>query len=141
MSDAQAYPGGMGSRNDPGYCPGTSQNSSPSQPPRFPDGLQQHIDFIDGIVDIKARTTRAIDAEDTHEGHGTVVSSTNSHTTLVQNRGHIVRMQVLDVKRDHATARLGLWPVQLDIRRLAQLLQGITDQVMFVGLHRLHAQT
>src|SRR5215813_7856475 len=115
MSDAQAYPGGTGSRNGPGYCPGTSQNSSPSQPPRFPNGLQQHINFIDCIVDIKARTARAIDAEDMHEGHGTVVSSTNSHPILVQNRGHIVWMQVFDVKRDHATTRRGLWTVQLDI--------------------------
>src|SRR5215813_9673557 len=140
MSDAQAYPGGMGSRNGPGYCPGTSQNSSPSQPPRFPDGLQQHVDFIDGIVNIKTRTARAIDPKDMHKRHGTMVSSTNGHPALVQNRSHIVRMQVLDVKRDHATARFGLWPVELDIRRLAQLLQGITDQEMFVGLHCLHAQ-
>src|SRR5215471_15606278 len=140
MSVAQVYPGETGSRNDPGYCPGTSQNSSPSQPPRFPDGLQQHVDFIDGIVDIKARTARAIDPEDMHKRHGTMVSSPNGHPTLVQNRGYIVRMQVLDVKRDHTTACFGLWPVQLDIRRLAQLLQGITDQEMFVRLHCLHAQ-
>src|SRR5512145_368568 len=99
----------MGSRNGPGCCPGTSQNSSPSQPPRFPDGLQQHIDLVHGVIHVKARTACAIDAEDTHEGHGTVMSSTNGHTTLVQHRGHIVWMQVLDVKGDDTAARFGLW--------------------------------
>ena len=69
-----------------------------------------------------------------------MVSSPNGHTTLVQNRGNIVRMQALDVEGDYATARPGLWPVDLDIGGLAHLLQSVMDQEMLVGLHRLHAQ-
>src|SRR5262249_34444801 len=93
------------------------------------------------VVNIKTRPAGAIDAEHLHEGHGTVMSSSNSHTTLVQNRSNIVRMHVLHVEGDHTTACTGFWPVQLDIRGLAHLLQGMTDQEMLVGLHRLHAQS
>src|SRR2546426_912186 len=68
------------------------------------------------------------------------MSSPNGYATLVQNRGDIVRMQVLDVEGNHTAAFVGFWPVQLDIGGLAHLLQGITDQEMLVGLYRFHAQ-
>ena len=72
--------------------------------------------------------------------HGAVVAAANGDAVLVQNRGHVVRMQLVEIERNHAAAVVfGLGAVNVEVAHLPQLLQGIAGQGVLVRLHGLHA--
>ena len=66
------------------------------------DGSHQHIDLLDGIVKSKRRARRCWHAEALHHGHRAMMPGAHRHPFLVENRADIVRVHVIQDKRQHA---------------------------------------
>src|SRR5215218_1082482 len=86
--------------------------------------VDETVDVVEGVVDIKAGAGRTHDAQGIHEWLGTVMTGADGNVFGIEDAGNVVRVNVSQIEGNDAAAESGIpRPVDRDAGQLGQSLQ------------------